>query len=480
MAEILEGLEPQSVWDIFEQISRIPRCSKNEARLQGWLEGWANENGIGFKKDKVGNVLLTRKTASPSVPSLLLQAHQDMVCEKTPESFHSFKHDPIPLVVSGDRVHAHQTSLGADNGIGMALAMALLVDETLTGNGKIETLFTVDEEAGFTGVRNLKGDFFESKYMINLDSEETGVIIISSAGGGGTTYKIPYRPKERSARSALRVEVGGLIGGHSGVDIHLPRYNANKLLAEGLVRLHGEYPIRLIEFQGGTRGNAIPRNAFAEVLVPNENIDKAIDLLTAWGRGINRSDEMDLSVKVTQVTPKPAAPIHETEKMIRLVSEIPFGPKSWSPDFDGLVQTSNNNGIVKTEGNQFTVSVYSRTSDSKDFYDNQRILYELGERTKVKTEQRDWGTGWKANRDSPLLKIVKESYMFVQKKSPKVTGIHGGLECGVISGLKPGMEIVSVGPTIKSPHSPSEYVEVGGVGVLWELLKGVAKRMALL
>ena len=480
MAEILEGLDPQPVWGIFEQISRIPRCSKNEARLQDWIEGWARENDIGFKKDKVGNVLLTREAASSSVPSLLLQAHQDMVCEKTPESNHSFKNDPIALIVSGNKVHAHQTSLGADNGIGMALAMALLVDETLTGNGKIEALFTVDEEAGFTGVRNLKGDFFESKYMINLDSEETGVIIISSAGGGGTTYTIPYRPKDRSGRVALRVEVGGLLGGHSGVDIHLPRYNANKLLAEGLVKLHGEYPIRLIEFQGGTRGNAIPRNAFAEVLVPSENVDKAMDLLNVWGRGINRSNEMALSVKVIRAPSKPAAPVHETEKMIKLVSRIPFGPKSWSPDFDGLVQTSNNNGIVKTEGNKFTISVYSRTSDSKDFYDNQRILYELGDLMKVKTEQRDGGTGWKADRDSPLLKIVKESYMFVLKTSPKITGIHGGLECGVIAGLKSGMDIVSVGPTIKSPHSPSEYVEVGGVGILWELLRGVAKRMPLL
>ncbi|MBT7345718.1 beta-Ala-His dipeptidase [Candidatus Bathyarchaeota archaeon] len=480
MVEILEGLEPQPVWDIFEQISRIPRCSKNEAQLQDWLEVWAQENGIGFKKDPVGNVLLTRESTSSGVPSLLLQAHQDMVCEKTPESNHSFKNDPIPLVVSGDRVHAHQTSLGADNGIGMALAMALLVDETLTDNGRIEALFTVDEEAGFTGVRNLKGDFFASKFMINLDSEESGVVIVNSAGGGGTIYTIPYRPKERSARTALRVEVGGLMGGHSGVDIHLPRYNANKLLAEGLVKLHDEYPIRLIKFQGGTRGNAIPRNAFAEFLVPRESVDKAISRLDEWGKGISRSDERGLSVIVSQVPPKPAAPVHETEKMIKLVSKIPFGPKSWSPDYDGLVQTSNNNGIVKTEGKQFTVSVYSRTSDSKDFYDNQRILYELGEGMKIKTEQRGGGMGWKADMNSPLLKIVKDSYTAVLKKNPKVTGIHGGLECGVIAGLKPGMDIVSVGPTIKSPHSPSEYVEVGGVSVLWELLKGIATRMSLL
>jgi len=480
MAQILEGLEPQPVWDLFEQISRIPRCSKNETRFQSWIESWAKENDLGFKKDEVGNVLLTRDAAISNVSSLLLQAHQDMVCEKTPESNHDFANDPIPLVVTGNRVRAHQTSLGADNGIGIALAMALLVDETLMTNGKIEALFTVDEEAGFSGVRNLKANFFKSNYMINLDSEESGVVIVSSAGGGGTTYTIPYRPRGQANRAALRVEVGGLVGGHSGVDIHLPRYNANKLLAEGLVRLHREYPIRLIEFQGGTRGNAIPRNSFAEILVPGESINKAVDILKTWERGNDRSNEKGLKVKITPVKSKPAAPAHETEKMINLVSRIPFGPKSWSPDFDGLVQTSNNNGIVRTENNKFTVSVYSRTSDALDFYDNQRILHELGQRTGVKTEQRDGGAGWNADLDSRLLKIVKDSYMFVLKKNPKVTGIHGGLECGVIAGLKPGMEIVSVGPTIKSPHSPFEYVEIGGVGVLWEFLKGVVKRMAFL
>jgi dipeptidase D len=480
MAGILKGLEPQPVWDIFEQISKIPRCSKNEARLQSWIKSWAKENDVGFKNDEVGNILLTRDTGISNVPSLLLQAHQDMVCEKTPESDHNFEADPIPLVVTGNKVLADQTSLGADNGIGMALAMALLVDESMIGNGKIEALFTVDEEAGFSGVRNLKSDFFKSKYMINLDSEKSGVIIVSSAGGGGTTYTIPYRPRVQANKAALRVEVGGLMGGHSGVDIHLPRFNANKLLAEGLVVLHREYPIRLIEFQGGTRGNAIPRNSFAEILLPGESINKAVDILKAWERGIDKSNEKGLKVKITPVKSKHAAPIHETEKMIKLVSRIPFGLKSWSPDFEDLVQTSNNNGIVKTEKNIFTISVYSRTSDSKDFYDNQRILHELGKRTGVKIDQREGGSGWKADLDSPLLKIVKDSYMFVLKKNPKVTGIHGGLECGVIARLKPGMEIVSVGPTIKNPHSPFEYVEVPGVGVLWELLKGVANRMVLL
>ena len=211
MVSILEGLEPRPVWEIFEQISRIPRCSKNEAKLQDWLEEWASENGIGFKKDDVGNVLLTREASMGGIgiPTFLLQAHQDMVCEKTPESGHNFKKDPIPIEVSSGKIQAHNTSLGADNGVGMALAMALLIEESFAEHGKLEALFTVDEEAGFTGVRNLKGDFFEGKKMVNLDSEETGVVIVSSAGGGGTTYTVPFRPKDQGNREGLRADTLG-------------------------------------------------------------------------------------------------------------------------------------------------------------------------------------------------------------------------------------------------------------------------------
>lgn len=482
MANILEGLEPQPVWEIFEQISRIPRCSKNEAKLQDWMEKWAKENGIGFKKDEVGNVLLTRKAAPGfgSVPSLLLQAHQDMVCEKTSESGHKFDSDPIPLIVKGNSVEAYNTSLGADNGAGMALAMALLIDESLDSHGQLEALFTVDEEAGFTGVRNLKADFFESKLMINLDSEEAGVVIISSAGGGGTDYSVSFRPKDPGNREGLCVEVGGLLGGHSGVDIHLPRYNANKLLAEGLLALHSELPTRVIEFDGGTRGNAIPRNARADILVQKGKSEKSIEILKNWERGLDKSTEKGLKISVKTVVAKPAAPVYETEKLLKLVSSIPFGPKSWSSDFENLVQTSNNNGIIRTKNNTFKVSIYSRTCDSKDFYDNQRILYELGQDIGVKTEQREGGSGWKANPESPLLKVVTDVYANMLGKPPLVTGIHGGLECGVVAGLKKGMDIVSIGPTIRSPHSPSESVEIKSVETLWKLLLGVVPELTRL
>jgi dipeptidase D len=372
---------------------------------------------------------------------------------------------------------AYNTSLGADNGIGMALAMALLIEDLFSENGKLEALFTVDEEAGFTGVQNLEKGFFDGKRMINLDSEKAGVVIVSSAGGGGTNYSIPFRPKDQRNRGALRVEVGGLLGGHSGVDIHLPRFNANKLLAEGLQFLHKELPIRVIEFEGGTRGNAIPRNARANILVQKGTVEKSVQILKAWEEGLNKSHEKGLKLAINPTKVRPAAPAYETEKLLNLVSSIPFGPKSWSKDFDNLVQTSNNNGIIKTEDNTFKVSVYSRTSDSIDFYDNQRILFELGKKIGVKTNQREGSSGWKANPESNLLKIVTGAYKEILGKKPLVTGIHGGLECGIISDLKKGMDIVSIGPTIMYPHSPSEYVEVKSVQTLWMLLLGIISKL---
>ena len=479
MQYLLKDLEPELVWQIFEELTRIPRCSKHEEKVQEYLKNWAKEHNLGFKKDNVGNVLLTRE-ASGGAPALLFQAHQDMVCEKTPESSHNFSRDPIPLEYEAGKVKAYNTSLGADNGLGMALAMAVLIDEDLQPGGRLEALFTVDEEAGFTGVRNLNPDFFKARYMINLDSEEVGVVIVSSAGGGGTTYKIGFRPQNPERREAIRVSVDGLQGGHSGVDIHLPRYNANKMLAEGLLRLHSELTIRLIRFEGGTRSNVIPRNAYADILIPARRMDRAMEIINDWARGINKTNERGLTVKAVPIDLRPAAPIHETEQMIMLVAEIPFGPKSWSPDYDDLVQTSNNNGIVRTEDNTFIVRVSSRTCEMKDGYDNQRILYELGQKHRVKTEQEDLRAGWRADPESKLLKLVEKSYSTVSGRKPKVTGIHGGLECGVISGLKPDMDIVSLGPTIKYPHSPSEYVEVKGVNTLYKTLLMVASKMSTL
>ncbi len=478
MSKILDGLEPEIVWDIFERISAIPRCSKKEEGVQEFLEAWAGENGVGFNKDEVGNVILIREAAPgcESYPTLMMQGHQDMVCEKDPDSPHDFDVDPIPLKVEGDNVSAEGTTLGADNGIGMAIAMALLVDPSLERHGRLEAVFTVDEESGFTGIRNMSPDFFSGKRMINLDSEELGVIIISSAGGGGTEYSIPISKEPPGGWEGLSVEVGGLLGGHSGVDIHLPRLNANILLAQGLRHLGAETPVRLVHIDGGTRGNAIPRSAKAEVLVPEGKAAKATKVIEEWASGLDRSEE-EIEVKVSKATPKPAVDLETSKKALDLISEIPQGVYSWSKEYEGLVQTSNNLGILRTEEERIRVPVNSRTSDAEDFKGNQEMLRELGGRHGVEFTQRAGGAGWKASPDSPFLKLVVRCYEEVYGSAAKVEGIHGGLECGVFVRLDPELQIVSLGPTIHNPHSPSEYLEASTVGVLWEVVRAIAQRM---
>ena len=479
VGRVLEGLEPGNVWSIFEEITRIPRCSKKEQQLQQWLKTWASENGVEYEQDTVGNVRLTRRAApgKESAPTLILQAHQDMVCEKTPESSHCFDTDPVPVAVKDGQVYAEGTSLGADNGVGMAVAMALVSDTSVSGLGAVEAVFTVDEEAGFTGIRNMKPSFFTGKHMINLDSEEEGVIIISSAGGGGTEYSIPPSPEPAEGWEALRVEVSGLMGGHSGVDIHLPRFNANLVLATGLRTLGTVTGVRIIDISGGTRGNAIPRDAAADILVPKAMTDAAFKTLDEWARGLDRSHETGLTVRVKRAEPRDAAPVEASAAVIRLVSEFPQGVYSWSTEYDGLVQTSNNLGIVNTDASGFHVRVFSRTSDAEDFKVNMAELKAHGEKYGAETVQSPGSAGWRENPESPFLALVEECYEEAWGK-PAVTGIHGGLECGVFKQLDPELQIVSIGPTIKHPHSPNEIVEAGSVATIWRVVRRVAEALA--
>jgi len=475
----LKNLEPETVWTVFEEVSRIPRCSKKEQRIQEYLEGWADKKSVGFRKDGTGNVLLVREAAPgyEGYPTLILQGHQDMVCEKDMDSPHDFERDPIPLRVEGGVVSADGTTLGADNGIGMAMAMAVLTESSLERHGRIEAIFTVDEESGFTGIRNMKAEFFSGKRMINLDSEELGVVIISSAGGGGTEYMFPVDRDSPGDWEALRVEVSGLLGGHSGVDIHLPRVNANILLAKGLRELNNTVPIRLIHVEGGTRGNAIPRSAYAEFLVPKNRMSKVKKIVESWAATLDRSVEKDLSVKISGSTPREAVDEETSANVVNLISEIPQGVFSWSQEYENLVQTSNNLGIVRTEEDIIKIPIHSRTSDAEDFEKNQAKLRELGKRYGVQTEQRSRGTGWKADPDSRFLKLVSRCYEEEYGRKPKVMGIHGGLECGVFTQLDPELDIVSIGPTIKNAHSPRECLEVESVAVLWRVLKSVVERI---
>jgi dipeptidase D len=477
MATTLGELEPRIVWGVFEEISQIPRCSRNEKRLQAWIKRWAEENGVYFKQDEVGNVLLTRDAAHgcEGYPTLILQGHQDMVCEKTEDSDHDFETDPIPLKIEGNVLSADGTTLGADNGVGMAIAMALLIDPTLRRHGRIEALLTVDEESGLTGAREMKEGFFTGKRMINLDSEELGVIIIGAAGGGGTRYTVPVSFTAVEGWEGVKLEIGGLLGGHSGVDIHLPRLNSNKLVGEGLKRVSERMPLRIAHIEGGTRGNAIPRSSYCDFLVPGGRGEEAADILRKWGSGIDRSVEKGLYVRVTGTPATDSFSEEASASVIGIINEVPQGPYSWSKEIDGLVQTSNNMGIVRTEEDKVVIPISSRTSDLDDLAEDREMLKTIGEKYGAEVHQRPGSAGWKPDPDSPFLEVVERNYSKVLGKKAKVTAIHAGLECGVIMRLDPELQAVSVGPSIRHPHSPEESIDIDSVGPLWELVRAVAE-----
>jgi dipeptidase D len=478
MSNVLKDLKPEAVWSIFEEITRIPRCGGMERNLQQWIESWSEKKGIDYKKDEIGNICLTvhPTPGQEKVVALTLQAHQDMVCEKTSESNHVFSKDPLPIRVYGDKVDSDGTSLGADDGIGLAIAMSIIADPG-PKHGKIEAVFTVDEEGGFTGVSNMKPQFFTGKYMINVDSEEEGVIIVSSAGGANTDYTFNFKRQPPKTAEALRLEVGGLLGGHSGVDIDLPRLNAIIVLTQGLKKLNETVPVRLIEIDGGTRGNAIPREAHAIFCIPKDRSEEAIEIINGWNISLNRTNEPNLKINVSKAKQRAMISNTASQSIIKLISAFPQGVFSWSKEYSNLVQTSNNLGTVKTEDGRITVHVYSRSSNEEDFEKNLKILRNLGERYKAYTDQRKGNAGWKASPDSPLLRLVEKCYEDVLGSSPKITGIHGGLECGVFSQLRPELQIVSIGPTIKFPHSPREYVEIPTVETLWNVIKKVVSAL---
>lgn len=477
----LGSLEPMAVWSIFEEITRIPRCSGKEQNVQCWLKKWAEENHVKFKKDEVGNVLLIREASSGCgcYLGLVLQTHQDMVCEKDEGSSHNFDTDPIPVKVEKDIVRADRTSLGADNGIGMAISMALLIDPTLKRHGRVEALMTVEEETGLKGAMKMKQGFFTSKNMINLDSEEEGVIIIGSAGGGGTQYTVSVSQEPMEGWSGMRVKVDGLLGGHSGVDIHLPRANANKLLGDFLYALIKETPLRISNIEGGTRGNAIPRSATCVFAVPKKNASMAKAVIDKWSKKAKRDFPVEESMifSLTDAQVEKAISEEKTASIVGILKEVKQGPFSWSKNIKGLVETSNNLGIVKTEEGAIKISVSSRSSEAEDMAKDRKILNEIAVKYGAIVVQPPGGTGWKADVTSPWLHFVASIYEQVLSKKPVVTAIHAGLECAQFINLEPGLRVVSIGSTIKNPHSPQEIVYIDSVKMVYSVVKAVAEKM---
>jgi len=474
----LNELEPKIVWNLFNQISKIPRQSKKEDKIREWVKNWAILNNIQFKEDKIGNLLLSQKASigCEKYPGITLQAHLDMVAQKVTISNHNFDTDPIPVLVKTDYVTADGTTLGADNGIGMALALAALVDDSFK-HGSIEVILTVDEETGLTGAFGLEKGFFKYKYLLNLDSEEEGEITISAAGGGDTKFVLPVTYSTKPSHQGYKIEISGLQGGHSGIDINKPRLNAIKLIFEGLMNIRCDTDLWLHDIFGGNAHNAIPRKATAEFLIPKSRKFEAMKGFQKWEKVIEsyREKEASISVEIKELPLNKG--IDQTNKILSLIDEIPHGPMTMSKDIPGLVETSNNLAIIKKNKNTIIIDSNTRSSITQSLKQVHSDLKTLGEKYSAEISHNSIFPGWKPSLDSPFLKLVTEEYEVLLKKKIKLKAIHAGLECGLFVGIDPDLQIVSIGPTIENAHSPQERVYINSVDHIWQLIKQILSKM---
>ena len=458
----IKDLEPKELWSNFYSLTRQPRPSKHEEKVRAFIVDWAKKNKIACRVDSVGNVILSKPATKgmEKVHPVVLQAHMDMVPQARAGKKHDFEKDPIETKIVGDWVYACDTTLGADDGMGVAAIMAVFASKTAK-HGPLEALITTDEETGMTGAFGLKKGELHGDYLLNLDSETEGELYVGCAGGLDATMTIPYHTeKAPKGMVAYRLTIGGLKGGHSGMEINTGRANANKLLFRHL-RWVAECGLRIISIEGGNMRNAIPRDAEAVVAFPKEN-EKCIldefDKVAGWVKKELASVEPDFFAKYEKVRMTPNVMTDaDTQKLISLMMVAPNGVIRMSRDMEGLVETSLNLAIVKTTSSKnFTVKALLRSSvDSAKDALGERLVC-LAELCGGKCQLSGAYPGWKPNMESQLLKTMKQTYKKLYKKEPQVMAIHAGLECGLLGGKYPEMEMISFGPTLQSPHSPDE------------------------
>jgi dipeptidase D len=477
----LKTLHPQALWNYFEEICKIPHPSKKEEKIINYVKSFGETLGLETHVDHVGNILI-RKPASPGYENrktIILQSHLDMVPQKNNDTQHDFEKDPIKAYIDGEWVKAEGTTLGADNGIGAATAMAVLADNTLE-HGNIECLFTIDEETGMTGAFALQDDFLKGDILLNLDSEDEGELYIGCAGGIDTTAIFPYKMiNVVGASEAWKLVIKGLKGGHSGLDINLGRGNANKLITRILWQANRYYQLQINHIDGGSLRNAIPREASATVVVPKENeveFEKMVKELSLKIKYELKNTEPDLTITLEKNTlPKHVIDPAVTHGMLQGVYACPNGMIRMADDMPGVVETSTNLAILKSDGEKIEVCTLQRSavdSAKEDLCNMIRCAFEMAGAT---VEHAGSYPGWKPNMESPILKAMTQVYEKKFGKTPQIKVIHAGLECGIIGGAFPNLDMISFGPTIRNPHSPDEKVKIDTVGLFWEYLTETLK-----
>jgi len=479
----IRNLEPKQLWNYFHDLTQIPRPSKKEQKIVEYMKEFGKKHNLETVVDAVGNVIM-RKPATKGMENrkgVIFQTHLDMVPQKNSDKKHDFEKDPIETVIDGEWVRANGTTLGSDNGIGVAATMAVLASDNIV-HGLIQALFTIDEETGMTGAFGLKTGVLKGDILMNLDSEDEGELYVGCAGGIDVSavknYAEEVTPK---GMVTYKIVVKGLKGGHSGVDIHLGRANSNKLMFRFLMQAESDFGIRLSEAVGGDLRNAIPRESYSIVSLPEIKAKEFEEFIKGYEK-MYRSEfsdtEPDLSF-IAEKIPVPSKLMNQGEqyRIIRAVFVCPNGVIRMSQAMKGLVETSNNLAIVKCKEGKFEAHNLTRSSvDSAKVATAWKIaaVFHL-----INAEVKLEGgyPGWKPNVNSPILKTMSKVYSDMFGRIPEIKAIHAGLECGLIGGVYPNLDMISFGPTIRYPHSPDEKVNIESVKKFWDFLVDTLKHV---
>lgn len=472
----IRNLKPEALWNNFYSLTQIPRPSGKKEQIGDFLEQFGKNLGLETLRDDAGNVLV-RKPATPGMENrkaVILQAHMDMVPQKNSGVAHNFETDPIQAYIDGEWVTAKDTTLGADNGIGLAAAMAILQANDIP-HPAIEMFITVDEETGMHGAFGLKANFLKGDILINMDSEDEGELYVGCAGGVDADITFRYSEVEvPEGDVALKVSLTGLKGGHSGVDIHLQRANANKLMFRFLKTAVSELEARLASIDGGSLRNAIPREAFAIITVPEELVDDTIDYVKECeeffiGEYAGVENNITFTVEAVEL-PGGLIPEEVQDDLINAITACPNGVARFIPELPTVVETSNNLAIVKSDAGTISVRCLIRSSVESRKEELASMVQSVFALAGAKVELSGAYPGWQPNLESPILKEMKHVYEEKYGTTPKIMIIHAGLECGILGTHYPELDMISFGPTIRYPHSPDEKVNIATVAKFWDFL----------
>lgn len=474
MSEI-KNLEPKALWNYFDMICSIPHPSKKEEKIVEAVIEFAKTNNLEYVKDEVGNIII-RKPATKGYENrkgIILQAHLDMVPQKNSDTIHDFEKDPILPYIDGEWVKAKGTTLGADNGIGVAAALAVLADKDMV-HGPVEALLTIDEETGMTGAFGLKPGYLKGDILMNLDSETEGELYVGCAGGIDATINFDFKKESVPVEmSGFALNITGLKGGHSGMDIISGRGNANKILFRIFKALE-KLGIRISSINGGSLRNAIPREAFSTITIPTSEVAKAKEILENITKEVKNElslVEPSLVIEMNPtVLPSEVMDKDTQGRLIRSVYACPNGVIRMSDSMEGLTETSTNMAIVKTENNNVNISCLLRSSVDSAKMDLAEMMASVFELAGADCKFSGAYPGWKPNMESPILKTMQETYNNMFGRVPKIMAIHAGLECGLLGGVYPNWDMISFGPTIMNPHSPDERVNAPSVKLFWDYL----------